>query len=61
MAVVFNSVIGIIMVMPESSDIENLLDYFSFAMWTIYSLTFISIIILRYKKPYKDEQRPFKV
>ena len=61
MAVVFNAVIGILMVLPESSNIENLLDYFSFAMWTIYALTFISIIIFRYRKPYCDIERKFKV
>lgn len=61
MAVVFNAVIGILMVLPESSNIENLLDYFSFAMWTIYALTFISIIIFRYRKPYCDVERKFKV
>ena len=61
MAVVFNTIIGILMVIPESSNIENLLDYFSFAMWTIYALTFISIIILRYKEPFRDAERPFKV
>ena len=61
MAVVFNTIIGTLMVLPPSSDIENLLDYFSFAMWTIYALTFISIIILRYTEPYKSIERPFKV
>ena len=61
MAVVFNTIIGTLMVLPPSSDIENLLDYFSFAMWTIYALTFISIIILRYTEPYKNIERPFKV
>ena len=61
MAVVFNTIIWTLMVLPPSSDIENLLDYFSFAMWTIYALTFISIIILRYTAPYKSIERPFKV
>jgi len=61
MAVVFNAIIGILMVLPESSNIENLLDYFSFAMWTIYALTFISIIVFRYRKPYCDVERKFKV
>ncbi|CBY24423.1 unnamed protein product [Oikopleura dioica] len=61
MAVVFNAIIGILMVLPESSNIENLLDYFSFAMWTIYALTFISIIVFRYRKPYCDVERKFKI
>jgi L-type amino acid transporter 9 len=61
MAVVFNAVMGTLMVLPESSNIENLLDYFSFATWTLYALTFISVIIFRYRKPYCDVERKFKV
>ena len=61
MAVVFNAIIGTLMVLPPSSDIANLLDYFSFANWMIYALTFISIIILRFTEPYKSVERPFKV
>jgi len=61
MAVIFNAVIGIVMVLPKSSNIKNLLDYFSFATWTLYALTFISIIIFRFRKPYCDVERKFKV
>ncbi|CBY32573.1 unnamed protein product [Oikopleura dioica] len=61
MAVIFNAVIGIVMVLPKSSNIKNLLDYFSFATWTLYALTFISIIIFRFRKPYCDVERKFKI
>jgi len=58
---VFNCVMGIIMVIPDASTVSNLVDYFSFAMWTIYALTFVSIIVFRFVEPYKSFERPFKV
>ena len=60
-AVVFNSMMGIIYVIPPTSDINNLLGYFSFATWTIYTLTFLSVIIFRFRKDYKNVDRTFKV
>ena len=60
-AVVFNAMMGIIMVLPDSANVSNLIDYFSFATWLCYGLTFVSIVVFRYKEPYRSIQRPFKV
>ena len=60
-AVVFNTTLSIIMIIPETSSISTLLDYFSFAMWIIYFLTFLSIIVMRFHGPMKDVEREFKV
>ena len=48
------------MIIPPTANIENLLDYFSFAMWLIYFLTFTSIIVMRYREPFKSKERPFR-
>lgn len=48
------------MIIPPTANIENLLDYFSFAMWLIYFLTFLSIIVMRYREPFKSKERPFR-
>ena len=61
MAVVFNTALAIIMIIPETSSISTLLDYFSFAMWIIYFLTFLSIIVMRYTEPMKHVKRDFQV
>ena len=61
MAVMFNCTMATIMVIPPASTVSSLVDYFSFAMWTIHALTFISIIVFRFKEPYKHFERPFKV
>ena len=49
------------MIIPETASISNLLDYFSFAIWIIYFLTFLSIIVMRYTEPMKHVKRDFKV
>ena len=49
------------MIMPESASIGNLLDYFSFAIWISYFMTFLSIIVMRYYGPMRDVKREFKV
>jgi len=61
MAVVFNTCLGVIMLIPDSSSISNLLDYFSFAMWLIYFMTFVSLIVFRFKEPYKSKERAFRI
>ena len=61
MSVMLISFVGIIMVMPETSSIGQLLDIFSFAMWTVYALTFLAIIVFRFKEPFRSMDRPFKV
>lgn len=47
------------MVIP--GNIESLIDFFSFTAWLFYGATMLALIILRYKSPYKDKTRPYKV
>ena len=42
-----------------SGDVGTLIDFFSFAIWTFYGLTFLSTIVLRWRRPLME--RPFKV
>ena len=51
---------SIIYIAQPTSNIDTLLDMFSFAIWTIYLLTFLSIIVFRIKEPFKNEERPFR-
>ncbi|XP_074602018.1 L-type amino acid transporter sobremesa [Brevipalpus obovatus] len=58
-ALIFNAIISILYVLP--GNIESLIDFFSFTAWLFYGLTMLSLIVLRYKSPYKDFHRPYKV
>ena len=52
---------SIIFIAQPTSNISNLLDMFSFATWTIYFLTFTSIVVMRFRNGAKfhdpDESR----
>ena len=43
------------------SGLSQLFNYFGFASWLFYALTAISAIVLRYKQPYCDFERPFRM
>ncbi|XP_065678724.1 b(0,+)-type amino acid transporter 1 [Hydra vulgaris] len=58
-ALVFTCGIGILMLIPESSNFSSLLNYFNFAAWTFYGATIAALLWLRYKQP--DLKRPYKV
>jgi len=58
-ALIFNSIIAVVMIIPDSSNFSTLIDYFTFASWIFYGATFLSIPILRYRYPHW--QRPYKV
>ncbi|XP_027194573.2 b(0,+)-type amino acid transporter 1-like isoform X1 [Dermatophagoides pteronyssinus] len=58
-ALVFNAFLSILLILP--SNIESLIDFFSFTAWLFYGATMLALIILRYKSPYKDKFRPYKV
>lgn len=58
-ALVFNAFLSIILVIP--GNIESLIDFFSFTAWLFYGVTMLALIVLRYKAPYKDKHRPYKV
>ena len=55
----FKALIALIMIIPDASSFTTLIDYFTFASWIFYGLTFLSIIVLRIRKP--DWERPYKV
>ncbi|KAH9529449.1 b(0,+)-type amino acid transporter 1, partial [Dermatophagoides farinae] len=58
-ALVFNAFLSILLILP--SNIESLIDFFSFTAWLFYGATMLALIILRYKSPYKEKFRPYKV
>ncbi|XP_073256439.1 b(0,+)-type amino acid transporter 1-like isoform X2 [Porites lutea] len=58
-AVVFSSIISLLMLIPDSTSFESLLNYFSFFGWLSYGLTISSVIWFRYKRP--NDRRPYKV
>ncbi|KAK2553180.1 b0 [Acropora cervicornis] len=53
------SIIAWIMLLPDSSSFETLINYFSFAAWVFYGVTVSALIWLRYKKP--QVERPYRV
>ncbi|XP_039323054.1 B(0,+)-type amino acid transporter 1 isoform X2 [Saimiri boliviensis] len=56
-AIIFYGVIATIYIIP--GDINSLVNYFSFASWLFYGMTFLGLIVMRFKK--KDLERPIKV
>uniref|UniRef100_F6WN12 b(0,+)-type amino acid transporter 1 n=1 Tax=Ciona intestinalis TaxID=7719 RepID=F6WN12_CIOIN len=58
-ALIFNSFIALIMIIPDASSFSTLIDYFTFASWIFYGASFLSLIVLRYRKP--NWERPYKV
>ncbi|XP_069546369.1 b(0,+)-type amino acid transporter 1 isoform X1 [Brachyistius frenatus] len=56
-ALIFNGVLSIIYIIP--SDINTLINYFSFAQWLFYGLAALSLIIMRFTR--KELHRPVKV
>ncbi|XP_032238831.2 b(0,+)-type amino acid transporter 1 isoform X4 [Nematostella vectensis] len=58
-AMLFNSIIAWLMLLPDSSSFETLINYFSFAAWVFYGSTVSALLWLRYRKP--EMERPYKV
>lgn len=58
-ALIFNSFIAMIMILPDTSSFSSLINYFAFSSWIFYGGSFLSLIILRWKRP--EWERPFKV
>lgn len=58
-ALIFNAILSIAYVVPGS--IDSLIDFFSFTAWLFYGLTMLALIRLRYKEPWKDRHRPYRV
>ncbi|KAK3701454.1 hypothetical protein QZH41_004059 [Actinostola sp. cb2023] len=55
----FTTLISIVMLVPETSSFETLVDFFSFASWVFYGSTFAALLWLRYKEP--NKRRPYRV
>ncbi|KAI7697770.1 amino acid transporter -like protein, partial [Sarcoptes scabiei] len=58
-ALVFNAFLSVILVLP--GNIESLIVFFSFTAWLFYGATMLALILLRYKTPYNEKFRPYKV
>ena len=50
-ALLLQSLIAV--VMAFMGDIMNLIDFFSFAIWLFYALTFLANIVMRFQKAFK--------
>ena len=61
LAISFNCLMAIIFLIPDSSSFSTILDYFSFTTWIFYGTSCLAVVVLRYKAPYKDMKRPYKV
>ncbi|CAK8690777.1 unnamed protein product [Clavelina lepadiformis] len=58
-AAILNGTIALIMIIPDAANFSTLIDYFTFTSWLFYGATFLSVIILRIRRP--KWQRPYKV
>ncbi|EDO41148.1 predicted protein [Nematostella vectensis] len=58
-AILFSSTISCIMLIPDSSKFETLLNFGAFIVWLFYGVTMFSIIWMRVRQ--KDKTRPYKV
>jgi len=58
-AMLFTAIISWLMLVPDSSNFNTLINYFNFAAWIFYGATFASVIWLRFKRP--ELKRPYKV
>ncbi|XP_049899796.1 b(0,+)-type amino acid transporter 1 isoform X2 [Epinephelus moara] len=56
-ALMFNGLLAIFYIIP--SDVNSLINYFSFAQWAFYCLTALSLIVMRFTR--KELHRPVKV
>lgn len=58
-ALIFNAILSILYVIP--GNVNSLIDFFSFTAWLFYGLTMLALIRLRFKEPWKDKHRPYRV
>ena len=61
LAIMFNCLMAIIFLIPDSSSFSTILDYFSFTTWIFYGTSCFAVVVLRFKKPYSNLKRPYKV
>jgi len=58
-AVILNTFISLLMIIPDSSTFSTLIDFFTFASWIFYGLSFFSVVVLRFRHP--NWKRPYRV
>ncbi|XP_031568721.1 b(0,+)-type amino acid transporter 1-like [Actinia tenebrosa] len=58
-ALLFNSILSLIVLIPDSTTFELLLNYFTFLAWFYYLMCFAGILWLRFRR--KNMKRPYKV
>jgi len=58
-ALIFTCILSIGMLIPN--DFDTLVNYFSFAAWMFYGLTAAAVVVLRFREPEKNWERPIKV
>lgn len=58
-ALIFNALLAIAYVIP--GNVNSLIDFFSFTAWLFYGLTMLALIRLRFKEPWRDRHRPYRV
>ena len=57
--ILLQTFISLLMLIPDSSNFSSLVDFFTFASWIFYGMTFFSVIVLRFRKP--NWKRPYRV
>ena len=58
-AILLASLISVLMLLPDGSNLESLIGYFNFTCWTIYGVSIFAVVVLRIRKP--NLHRPFKI
>jgi len=58
-SLVFTSLVACLLLIPDASSFEFLVEIFSFASWAFYCSAFVGLLYLRWKKP--ELPRPYKV
>lgn len=53
--------LGLLYIIPEASNFASLINLFSLISWIFYGLGAWCVLILRFKKPYVEKTRPYKV
>lgn len=56
----FNAVIVSALIAFAGTNFSNILGYTTFTQWIFHTLSFLAVIVLRFKAPYKDMERPWK-
>ena len=56
----FNAVVVSLLIAFAGTNFSNVLGYTTFTQWIFHTLSFLAVIVLRFKTPYKNMERPWK-